>query len=521
MVLTFTSPSTIFFSIKSTSNFLSSVCNPTPISLYQVKSIKYTTHSTQLKNQPCCVDSPARSTYTSSPSCLTIDPNTSALRDGILLIAIGKNGSKSLPSDLIIRISKELNQLSKLSSIPIALTWQRASFLGALYMKSPRTNDEQILLATACGKIGNDHITPSNVIPAAEGSNDDSTSYKFIKLGGFAERLLAKEFLNITEAENLGRLLYCIDENEPPAIAALIAHVMRVRHETGTELAGLARAVNKNTKKLWKNEDNVDKRFLRAHIAEPFDGTMTWDLLTPLICKYLKENYGIQSVMGVGRSGGPKMGCNLLDVTRSLGLRPCKNVDDLLKAWDSNDRFGAVVSQEDCNIGLDKWINMRRMIGKRPSIATVEKYGDVCLPQAELFIASAFHNSYIEKMAETAEGVGYESYIIIGKGMEGTIGVGIGEKRKTKMMIGWKDEEGYKREEIEFNVIKEGMKFEDELKMMEPKKGSIDAGENAMKIRRYWKDGKSGDRMFDCRVKMTMKVLEKGMRVLKKNNKMI
>src|SRR3989338_6896958 len=68
---------------------------------------------------------------------------------------------------------------------------------------------------------------------------------------------------------------------------------------------------------------------------------------------------------------------------------------------------------------MDRWVELRRQIIKRPFLATLERF--VNPVSAQSIIASAFHPPYSEKMAFACEDAGFPGIIIIRNGMEGTL----------------------------------------------------------------------------------------------------
>lgn len=352
--------------------------------------------------------------------------------------------------------------------------------------------------------------TPEQVLAVIDA---DSHRSKPSALCSYALRLLKGERLSREEATELGDLLYAVEGQVVGTwpLRALIAHIMRVRHENASELCGLAIAASRTLRADWGGRSSSSVKF--AHIAEPFDGVTTADLLTPVVCKRLQEVYGVRAVMAVGRSSGPKYGPNLMEVVRALGVPFCKNGEEIGRV---RGEFGVAVDQRDCSKGLDEWVDVRRVIVKRPSVATTEKYVDCAPGGSGLFIGSAFHGGYVELMAEAAEGVGFDGYVIVGKGLEGTIGVGVGETGKAVLLTGWKKEDGiYGREVVRYSVKADGG---GEVLGAEfgAKRGEASVERMVERIRRFADEGKSGDRMFDARVGATIRALDKALGVLRR-----
>lgn len=468
------------------------------------------------------------------------DPNTSSLRSAILAVAVGKFGEKPIPQSLFPSLSDDLFLAESLPNPPLHLLLQRASFLGALFMKQSLSSLEHALLVThtvlprtepfATGRSRILHLNDTHVESTAVTAGhvlatvvnlDIEQQQPLVK---FALRLLSHEHLSQNDACTLGHLLYA-DEPVTP-LKALIAHVMRVRHESSDELAGLAIAVAHTTRtNLHINTSSTSsyvpplKELRTAILAEPFDGVVTWDLLTPLIARHLHHKWALQVVMLTGESSGPKMGPNLHDLAKTLQI-PSFHASSVSTNSNSqeNTSLGFVADQADINSGLARWIEMRRVIVKRPALATVEKYADVFEKPASLFISSAFHPSYVEKMAVAAEAVGFGAYIIVGKGMEGSIGLGV-TKRPSTLLVGWRtltpnvpnsqtDRRCYQRHNLEYRVNAD-LESSDS-----PLKGSATCQQMADRIRDFVNFGSSGNSLFDARVSATVDALDLALNVI-------
>lgn len=375
-------------------------------------------------------------------------------------------------------------------------------------MKAGHTQAELQLLSVVANTPG--FPTPEQILAVVD---TELRTSKHSALLSYALRLLKGERLTREEATELGGLLYGVEAEIVGTwpVRVLIAHIMRVRHENAAELSGLAIAASRTLRADWRGEPSSGIKF--AHVAEPFDGVATADLLTPLVCKRLQEVYGMRAVMAVGKSSGPKYGPNLLQLVRGLGIPLCRDGDEV---GGFVGEFGVAVDQKDCSEGLNGWVEVRRVIVKRPGVATAEKYVDCAPGGSRLFLGSAFHGGYVELMAEAAEGVGFDGYVIIGKGLEGTIGVGVGEMGRAALLTGWKKRSGgYGRELVEYSIRKDGG---GEVLGAEfrPRKGEARVEKMVERIRKFAKEGNSGDRMFDARVGATMRALDKALAVLRR-----
>lgn len=444
---------------------------------------------------------------------------SSSLREAIRAIATGKLADKSLTPSLLPAISSELRIAEETDNAPLELLLLRASFLGALFMKRGLTFAEHavltsttVLMRTAAFAAGTSRLpdpatsddnvykanTLSRAVPVTAGhivATVMSGEAIISPLSRFALRLLCGEILTMSEAEKLGLMLYA-DEPVTP-IKALIAHVMRVRHETAEELGGLARAIAITTKKLPEVGTAP-----YALVSEPFDGAMTWDLITPLVARHLLRFHGLQVVMPAGESSGPKYGPNLLHLSKAL------------RKAGEGDELGIIADQALTNPGAARWVQMRRIIVKRPALATVEKYADACPNGAQLFIASAFHPGYIEKMAVAAEAVGFPAYIIIGKGVDGSIGLGV-RSRSAHALVGWKTDLSpgavYQRQ----TVTNPSPILPDDGAFEFPKKHDARVDVTVQRILDFIRSGSSGDAVFDARVTATTRLLDDALSLIR------
>lgn len=370
----------------------------------------------------------------------------------------------------------------------------RASFLASLYIKSDPTSSEASILSFAVN-------TPTRPSPLQILSFINQAALPVDHpLFIFALRLLNRETLSVEEAFDLGCHLYAqtnsIYSPEWP-VRVLIAHIMRVRHETEDEIRGLCVAAKETKSKHWGTVVSTQHTILQ--VAEPFDGVITWDLITPLLCKVWRETYAVQPVMVVGRSAGPKYGPNLRDVVNMLGVPRCTSAHDVFSI---ESQWGVAIDQVDVSPGLDQWVDIRKVIVKRPSLATTEKYVGTGV-EGGVFVGSAFHGGYVEKMAAGAEEVGYDAYVIVGKGVEGTLGARVGGK--LRLLVGWKTSDGYGREMVEWEQGVSGDKEE---------KGGATVERMVKRIREWGTE--QGEKSFGERVDMSIAAFDRAFSVLER-----
>jgi hypothetical protein len=151
---------------------------------------------------------------------------------------------------------------------------------------------------------------------------------------------------------------------------------------------------------------------------------------------------------------------------------------------------------------------LRRAILKRPALATVEKFIDVVPGLASIFISSAFHPAYVDKMIGMAEARGYQGYVIVSKGVEGSIGLGLS---RGTLHVGTRNSSGqYTRSTVTAPPVVVDQEADLEL----PEKGSANCERSVARIRMWIDSGSSGDKCFDLRVKSTIEAFDGAMTFL-------
>lgn len=384
-------------------------------------------------------------------------PAASPFVDGIKSVAVGKYGTRPLPEELVPTL------LTALKTVPDGADaaephpdyLRRAAFLGALFVKASVLPHEAPLLAACAAPAwvagpdrGPGTCTAGEVLAfaclgATALPSDEAAALRGSPLWAFALALLAGEPLDASAAERLGGFLY---SSPSPAVQpyalplkCLIAHVMRIRHETSAELIGLSRAIAARTvAPVLSGASAATRRVIQ--LAEPFDGVRACgsELLTPLLADRLAARHDAAVVLGVGASGGPKYGPNLEAVSAALGV-PAVTDSGLLPGTVSS------LSQRDAAPDVAAWTSMRRAILKRPALATLEKFVGVAPQPASdapapgagvLFVGSAFHQSYVSKMQDVAEAAGYVGYVVIQRGAEGSVGAAISARAPAQVLVG-------------------------------------------------------------------------------------
>lgn len=384
-------------------------------------------------------------------------PAGSPLVDGIKAVAVGKFGTRPLPEELVPAI------LTALTSVPGGADGaephpdflRRAAFIGALFVKASVLPHEAPLLAACAAPSwaagpdrGPGTCTAGEVLAfACTGgetvSPDAAVALRGSPLWAFGLALLAGEPLDTPAAKRLGGLLF----SSPPLslqpralpLKCLIAHVMRIRHETAAELIGLSQAIAARTvAPVLSGPTARTQRVI--HVAEPFDGVRSCgsELLTPLLADRLAARHDAAVVLAVGASGGPKYGPNLEAVAAALGV-PALTDTDLPPGTVRS------LSQREAAPDVAAWTPLRRAILKRPALATLEKFVGVAPPPPAdapvlgagvLFVGSAFHQSYVSKMQDVAEAAGYAGYVIVQRGAEGSVGAAISARAPAQVLVG-------------------------------------------------------------------------------------
>ncbi len=378
----------------------------------------------------------------------------SHLQNGIKCVGVGRRGSKPLASDAITHIIEELKTVDKPGVV-------EGAFVAALLNKG-LTKDEEPLMDC----IGD----PIDYLMA-----DETKEIKSL-----CDLLLKGSELNKEQAKVIGKYILSADSNE--AVCGLVASALRVRYETFDEYTGILDCIHATISEKFTMSVPAGKPVVQ--IAEPFNGFNKTNLVTPLLAEFV-QGLGYRVVTLAGRNSGPKYGNNVQDVARGLGARFLKSSAELI---DDPTPFGFYLDQPDVSSAMDRWVELRRQIIKRPFMATLERLINPF--QSDILIASAFHPPYGEKMLDIAEYAGFKKIIIIRNGLEG--GTSFALKRPTKILI---SNDG-KRREIAFDAQKElGVAVPVEEKITPPA-----LEKNIELIKMYKKDDQTGYDLFDWRI---------------------
>lgn len=375
--------------------------------------------------------------------------NDTALTDAIRSVGVGKHGSWDLKEDQISRV------LIELKNGPSELV--RGAFFGSLIAKGPSSIEKSLESALEEGVFSRPDRLSAILCDGAP-----------LEIVEICAELIGGGELSYDRALRLGRFLFSDEKGE--GARGLAAAILRVRYETDAEYAGILDAIAETILPAFASVDRP--RLPIVQLAEPFDGVERSYLLTPLIARFLNQR-GYTPVSLTGRSGGPKMQMNLEDLARSLGgvfLSPEKGFETSSPEW------GYFLSQKDVSTALDAWVERRRLIVKRPFLATLERFVNPLA--ADLLIASAFHAPYAEKMAVIAEHAGFKAGIILRRGQEGTLSFSL--NRPAEIVAFVRKPEGTRRHAFSWNPEGHGYPLEEDGRIESPQ-----ASDNADLIRKF------------------------------------
>ncbi len=224
-------------------------------------------------------------------------------------------------------------------------------------------------------------------------------------------KLLNGHHLQVSEAHQLGDFL--LSDEPCEVFRGMAVSILRVRYETNDEYEGLSEAVKSTYTPGFQRL--VKTKFPIVQLAEPFDGVEHSYMITPLLAYFFQERQ-YNAVTSLGRTAGPKYGLNSHDLYLYLGSWILADNHELLEL---NPTFGWVLDQKSLSPALDKWVDRRRTMIKRPFLATLEKVLNPC--GAKILVTSVFHITYQMKMAELALMAGFDAVMVLKRGLEGTL----------------------------------------------------------------------------------------------------
>lgn len=411
----------------------------------------------------------------------TQEKTFSPLQRGVKLIGIGKHGSKKLPDELIIEINEELGE-GKASPILIG------AFFGALMMKE---------------------IAPAYLLLEEyleKGSlSDASTMWNKLcfdapaQMKSIGVKLIQKQTLTLEEATALGSFLFSEEPGE--SFRGMAVSILRIRYESDEEYEGLYNAIRNSV----VNNTIAFKEAPIIQLAEPFDGVEHSYMITPIIAHELqKQDYNV--VVICGRTSGPKITLNTWDLYRGLNA---EFLNTQMRVTESKHPFGWGLDQKIFYPILDKWVDRRKIIMKRPFLSTLEK---VLNPvKANILITSVFHIPYLEKMAELGNMTGFDGVIVLKRGLEGTLAPSLA--KATGVFCAAKMQEGtFMTKKIEVNNNDFTQYRSDADAIIE----NLSIEQNIEYINQYIAEAKTGNSDFDSRVALAIELYKQGLDWIKK-----
>lgn len=389
----------------------------------------------------------------------------SALAEGIRYVCIGQRGSKSLPPVLISEILQELKTMGS----PDART---GAFFAGIFLKGADAHEMLLEQAYAKGILTDAAKLTDAICPDAPA---------FIREQG--ARLLNGETLDIGTAKQLGQFLFSGMPGD--SARGLIASVLRIRYETLDEYEGLLLAMNETLEPSFRTSPHAGRPIIQ--ISEPLTGVKYTAFLTPLLAASLQKKY--RTITLVGSNPGPKMTYNLEELAMKIGAKFISSNTEIA-AHDT--KFGYFVRHQELSKPLGAWVPLRRQIVKRPFLSILEKF--INPAQAKILITSCFHAPYGQKMIEIAQRAGFPGVIVLQNGIEGTLAFPL--LRPAKLLCSAKQADGtYVRIALEIppEAISE-VKEENENPSLP---------ENIRLIRTFKAQGKTDNKAFDARVRVT------------------
>ncbi len=395
------------------------------------------------------------------------------LERGLKAVGVGKRGSRDIDPALV----EELMLFLQKPADPLQL----GAFVGALLAKGPAEDERKLEALFGPGSFADPRLLIPALCPDAP-----------LEIQEICVRLLRGELLSGIAAQTFADFLFSDAPGE--GARGIGASVLRVRYESPEELDALLKAVV-NQVPRWKTTTGVPV----VQIAEPFDGSENAWMMTPLLARALRQR-GFRVLQVVGRSSGPKFSVTGIDLARALGI-PFSQSGENLDA----DPWGAVVDQKALSSSLDRWVDRRHRLLKRPFLAAMEKI--VNPARADILIASAFHGPYLEKMSDFAAKAGFKGSIIVRKGLEGTIAFSL--SKPVEVLVQGNVDNRTVRQLLSFEPALVGAAIQEDGRM-----SSVDTAQNAELLSRFVSEGSTGDARFDLRIHYTIKGIESALATL-------
>ena len=419
----------------------------------------------------------------STVSMLLDAPTDTPLGRGIKHIGIGKYGSKPLPPALLAECREALTD-------PTTHPLQRGAFLGALLAKGPTPEEQTLEEVIGKGSFSHPTFFINKVCPELPTG-----------LHPIATKLVRGHNLQVSEAHQLGNYLFgeeTADGMGCETFRGLAASILRVRHETNEEYHGLMRAAEQTFSPGFASMSCADRPLVQ--LAEPFDGVENSYLITPLLAQFFQQrDYGVVSV--VGRSGGPKFTLNALDVYMHLGCQFLQSNHELDTPLA---QFGWVLDQKALSPTLNRWVDRRRILLKRPFLATLEKVLNPC--HARILVTSVFHITYQMKMAELAMLAGFDAVIVLKRGLEGSLAPST--SRASGILCAVRTPKGH----LFFQHFDgDSPAFTNFRTETESQYDQPTATDNARLVRQFMTDGRTANADFDNRARFAQAIYGRGL----------
>lgn len=408
---------------------------------------------------------------------LALFPSAVAI-EALQAVGTGKKGSHACSPELAAAFAAEIRG-GRVSGPT------QAAFFAAMFLKRPAPEEAPLVDCLPAGAL--DSTTALAKVFAPDVSQEI--------LGHCVSALEGHEF-SYDAALSVGRFLFSSDANQGDSARALLASVLRMRHTEAPEYAGLLEAMNETVRPQFRGARPAGSRVIQ--LADPFDGMERADSTTPVLAHALVAA-GAKVVTMAGPSDfsnpGPKFGLTPGELAAALDMPRVRTLEDVSKSGP----FGGVACQDDLSPAVARWVTLRRHTVKRPFLATLEKY--LSPWAADVFVSSAFHANFNNKMIETAEMAGFPAAVVTFKGIEGSLTLSLA--RATSIMATRRTSSGqYDRKLFEFRGEAFGFPV-----IPDPKGEAPPTAESsARKIRKFVETGMSGDSGFDARAQYSVKV---------------
>lgn len=399
------------------------------------------------------------------------------LVDGIKIIGIGRHGSKPLPEPLLEDI---LRYLEAHDPQPIQL----GAFFGSLMAKGPNDQEQALLRALAGGKAPDTRLLYEKLCA-------DTPAY----MSELGVKLLNREHLSRQEASQLGDYLFSEEPGE--AFRGMAASMLRIRYETEEEYQGLMEAATRTFSEGFR--EAVKPAAPLVQLSEPFDGVEHSYMLTPLLAHELQKE-GYQVVVSMGKSSGPKLRLNTLDLYKAMDADFIGGNTAFKRKQPS---YGWGLDQKILSPALGAWVERRRLIFKRPFLATLEKVLNPC--QAQILITSVFHITYMEKMIKLGGMAGFKGIIVLKRGLEGSLAPSL--SRASGILCAARQPDG---SFLTHTIEAAEERFSEYRAEADATIDDPDTTENIKLIRQYIEQGYSGEEDFDKRVSLGIALYTEG-----------